>query len=557
MAHPRTLGELVAQQAADRPHDRAVILLSDTGTERDVLQYGELYTRADALARKLAILAPKGARAVLMMPTCAEFVVSFFACMLAGIVAVPVMPPRRLAHRDSSSPILKDCAPQLLLTVTAMADGARSERLHQDGIAWLCVDDMPALDQAPLPAVHPHDLALLQYTSGSTSQPKGVMVGHDNLLSNLGAIRQAMGNSSASTYVNWGPMYHDMGLVMDLLQPLFLGAPAVLLRPAGFMQKPLLWLKAIHDYRAEVAGAPNFAFDLCVTRLRPEQMMGVDLSHWKLAFNGAEPVRAQTMERFAKAFAPWGFQARTLCPCYGLAEATLMVSGMGRGEGVITRTVSRAGLLAGRIDPPADDADARLLTASGRAIQDTQIAIVDGEGRRTSGIGEIWLSGPGVTQGYWQSEAATETSFRAQIAGEAGHWLRTGDLGFREAQGLLFVTGRIKDMLIIRGTNHYPQDIEETVQHAHPVLGDNGAVFAAGENSERIVVAYEVGRFDRHGMDARAVEDAVREAVACEHELSVQEVVLLRPGSLPKTTSGKVQRSLTARLWQENALQRL
>jgi acyl-CoA synthetase (AMP-forming)/AMP-acid ligase II len=390
------------------------------------------------------------------------------------------------------------------------------------------------------------------------------MVSHGNLLANLEMIRIACGNTRASTYVSWVPLYHDMGLILNALQALYVGALCVLIPPLAFLQRPRLWLRAISDYRAEVAGGPNFAFDLCVERQRPEQLAGIDLSCWKLAFVGAEPVLARTIERFTATFRPYGFAPLAMWPGYGMAEATLLVSGGRRGEGPVVRNVSRAGLLRHEaVAPPGAD-DAQPIVGCGRALTGEEIAIVDPESRLRlpdGRVGEIWVSGPNVAQGYWCNPEATEATFGARIEGEDDRpWLRTADLGFLDASGELFITGRIKDVIIIRGANHYPQDIEDTVQQSHPALRRHGgAAFTVAdhEKGEQLVIVQEVERTERHRVDAEELTRQIREAIVTEHDIVPRDVALLRPGALPKTTSGKIQRALARQLWLTGGLDRL
>jgi acyl-CoA synthetase (AMP-forming)/AMP-acid ligase II len=387
------------------------------------------------------------------------------------------------------------------------------------------------------------------------------MVTHGNLLENLDMIRVAFGNARQSTYVAWVPFYHDMGLVLNVLESFYLGALYVVISPTSFVQRPLMWLRAISRYRAEVSSAPNFAFDLCVSRFRAEQMEGVDLSCWKVAFNAAEPVRAATIEHFAAKFAPYGFDPRTMYPGYGMAEATLLISGGRRGDEVIMRIVSREALQRSVVAAPKNGADAQVLVGCGRALVGEEIAIVDPDSRRrrpADAIGEIWVRGANVAAGYWQNPAATVETFAATIAGESGdHWLRTGDLGFLDVAGEIYITGRIKDVIIIYGNNHYPQDIEATMQSAHPALRQNcGVAFSYVDHRgvEKLVLVQEVERTQRHQISAGEIEKRIREAVNNEHDIAVHEIVLIRPGSIPKTTSGKIQRRLTQQLWHERAL---
>jgi acyl-CoA synthetase (AMP-forming)/AMP-acid ligase II len=405
------------------------------------------------------------------------------------------------------------------------------------------------------------DIAFLQYTSGSTSTPRGVMISHDNLLENLEMIRLGLGNTRQSIHSSWVPLYHDMGLTLNVLQSFYVGALGVLLSPVAFLQRPTMWLRAIHEYRVEVTCAPNFAFDHCVSRFREEQMKDVDLSCWKVAVNAAEPVRAETIERFVARFGRYGFDVRAMSPLYGLAEATVGVSFRHRGSGVKTRRVSRDALQRNEIANATSDQDVRVIVGCGCVTAAQQIAIVDPARRRRLGvdqIGEVWTSGPNVARGYWHKTEATELVFHGYIAHEDGtRWLRTGDLGFLDEDGELYITGRIKDVIIIRGTNHYPQDIENTVQNSNPALRPHyGAAFAVAEEGgrEKLVIVQEVERTHRHRVAVEDIVGDIREAVANEHEIAVDHVVLINPGAIPKTTSGKIQRSLTRQLWLQGAL---
>src|SRR5216684_798116 len=559
--------DLLRHRAAVQPGDRAYVFLSERGAEDVSLTFAELDRRARAVAARLARHAQKRDRAVLMFPPGIEFIVGFFGCLLANVIPVPMMPPRRTNLRDPNLNIIVDCAPRFVLTTKALIDTRTDiiERLRDFGLEWIAVDavaDDPA-DAAALPAgPKREDVAFLQYTSGSTSAPKGVMVTHDNLLQNLEMIRVAFGNTQRSTFAAWIPFYHDMGLVLNVLEPLFLGALCVVLSPTSFIQRPLTWLRAIGQYRAEVASAPNFAYDLCVDRFRAEQMEGVDLSCWQIALNGAEPVRAATIEQFVAKFRPYGFNPRSMYPAYGMAEATLLISGGSRGREVVTRTVSREALQGGKAVAPTSGEDTRVLVGCGRAGVGEEIAIVDPDTlRRLSAdeVGEIWVRGPNVAAGYWRNAEATAATFEGRIAGAGdATWLRTGDLGFLDRDGELYITGRIKDLIIVYGMNHYPQDIEATMQAAHPALRKNGgAAFSVVDQrgEEKLVLVQEVERTQRHHVSTDDIASCIREAVMNEHDVAPQKIVLIRPGTIPKTTSGKIQRSLTRRLWQEDALE--
>jgi acyl-CoA synthetase (AMP-forming)/AMP-acid ligase II len=567
-ARCESLGDVLRHQAASRPDARAYVFLTDAGGEESVLTFSQLDRQARTIAADLARRAEPGERALLVFSPGLDFIVAFFACLYAGIIAVPMMPPRRHRLRESSLGIVDDSTPMVCLTTRDLIDGLKDTLSGVEAaqrIQWLAVDAFePAGEDLPADRPSPgrDAIAFLQYTSGSTSAPKGVMVSHGNLLDNLEMIRLAYRTGPSSNFVSWVPLYHDMGLILNVLHSLYVGTLCVLIAPVAFTQRPMCWLKAIDHYRAEFAGAPNFAFDLCVDRLRPEQLKGVDLSCWKIAFNGAEPVRAETLERFAATFAAYGFHARALYPCYGMAEATLLISGGEPGAGSCLWPVDRDALHQHRVVPaPSTVARRHQLVGCGKELIGERIAIVDPEEHMRLGpgkVGEIWVNGANVTQGYWQQPEATERTFRARIVGEEDLcWLRTGDLGCMDAAGELYITGRIKDIIIVRGVNHYPQDIERTVERSHLALRRHcaAAFTILRDGQEHLVVVQEVDRASRHSLDIDAIQTAIRMAVAAEHELTIHDVVLIRTGTIPKTTSGKIRRSLTRELWQNNELE--
>ncbi|MGX9427414.1 MULTISPECIES: fatty acyl-AMP ligase [Bradyrhizobium] len=563
-----SLVALLAKRAETQPDARAYIFLSDRGAEEAILTFRELHDAARALAARLGEVTRPGDRAMLVFPPGLEFVVAFFGCLIARVIAVPMMMPRRQSARDSSAAIMANCEPAIALTSSAFAiRGDLQERFSREGLQWLAVDldTTPAQPAADLPLPAREDIAFLQYTSGSTSEPKGVAVSHGNLLANLEMIRISLGNTEQSTYVNWVPLYHDMGLILNTLEALYVGALCVLMAPNAFTQRPLNWLRAISDYRAEVACCPNFGYDLCVSRYRAEQMQGVNLSSWKIALNGAEPVHAETIKQFIETFAAHGFDPRATFPAYGMAEATLLISGGSRGAGHVTRDVSRAALQAHRAEAPADAADSQTLVGCGRALEGERIAIVDPDTCArlpVDQVGEVWVNGANVAGAYWKNPEATRTGLHARIAGDddGANWLRTGDLGFLDRTGEVFITGRIKDLIIVRGINHYPQDLERTVQAAHAALRANcGAAFSVSDEhgDETLVVVQEVERTERNRIDGAEMKGLIREHVTDQHELFARHIVLIRPGTLPKTTSGKIQRSLARRLWSEGRFEDL
>jgi amino acid adenylation domain-containing protein len=568
---PKTLAGVLRTRAAERPNQLAFTFLADGEIETERWTYAELDARATAIAAALAESVRPGERALLLFPPGLDFIAAFFGCLYAGVVAVPAYPPRPNDRSQSRlRSIARDAEPKAALTTSAILVGVEGPKgllaiaPELAGLRWLPTDALGSWTGGAgreLPEPDPGSVAFLQYTSGSTAAPKGVMVTQANLVHNERMISAAFEQDEESVVVGWLPLYHDMGLIGNVLQPLHSGGRCVLMSPVSFLQKPLRWLAAISRYRATTSGGPNFAYELCARKIGPEAKEGLDLSSWRVAYNGAEPVRAETLERFAEAFEPCGFRRGAFYPCYGLAEATLFVTGGEQGRFPRVEAVDAAALERHEVEPaPRESPTARLLVSCGRASMGQKVAVVDPEAGvelPPGMVGEIWVSGPSVARGYWKQDEATERDFNAFLLGAResgeGPYLRTGDLGFF-SDGELFVTGRLKDLIILRGRNHYPQDIELTAERSHPDLRPgNGAAFSVEVGGEeRLVVAHEVERRRREGLEE--VAEAVRRAVAEEHEVTVHEVVLLRVGTLPKTSSGKVQRRLCRELYLADGL---
>ncbi len=548
---PSNLVDLVQHRAAHQPHDRAFIYLVDGETEEIHLTYHELDRQARAIAARLQEMDLAGERALLLYPAGLDFIAAFFGCLYAGVVAVPAYPPRRNRSLSRIQSIGDDAQASIALTTYAVWERVQpvlDQTPDLTKIEWLCTDQLPTDIESGwrAPDVHGDTLSFLQYTSGSTGTPKGVMLTHANLMHNSASIAYAFEHTRSTIGVFWLPSYHDMGLIGGILQPLYIGQPNVLMSPMAFLQKPFRWLKAISRYRATIGGGPNFAYDLCVRKITPEQRATLDLSCWNLAFNGAEPVRAETLDAFSKMFEPVGFRRTAFYPCYGMAEATLIVTGGFKAALPVVRTFDAEALENNSVvDALADEEGARELVGSGGKLLDQRILIAHPEHMTTmprDEIGEVWVSGPSVAQGYWNRPDETDRTFRAYLkdTGE-GPFLRTGDLGFIQ-DGELFITGRLKDLIIIRGLNHYPQDIEATAERSHTrVRPANGAAFATQiDDVERLVLVQEVERGQQNELDA--VIEAIRRGVSAEHELNIDAVALIKAGTIPKTSSGKIQR---------------
>ncbi|HSI62167.1 MAG TPA: fatty acyl-AMP ligase [Candidatus Saccharimonadia bacterium] len=573
-----TLMDLVQHHAMKHGEDRALTFLADGVNEESFLTYALLDREARAVAAWLQSKGLTGQRALLLFPSGLEFVTALLGCIYAGVIAVPVNPPRlnRKAYRLRA--VVEDSQAAVALTTARMLDRIQPV-LAEAGMASLhlaAVDARPANMESlwQRPIVDGDSLAFLQYTSGSTSHPKGVMVNHHNLLANHRMMQEAFGQTQATRIVTWLPLFHDMGLIGNVLQALYLGTECLIIPPEVFLMKPVCWLSAISRHRATFSGAPNFAYELCIQKVTEEQRQHLDLSGWDTAFAGAEPVRHTTMERFAAAFAPCGFRKEALYPCYGLAEASLFVSGAGKFAGAHSASFSTQELERHRVLEVKDDAvtPSRTLVSCGHSWGRQVIEIADsetGEQCKPGTVGEIWVAGPHVACGYWNHGPPSAHSFGAKLAGaESQRFLRTGDLGFFH-EGGLYISGRIKDLIIIAGRNHDPGDIEHTVCACHPAIRPAGCAAFQVEVGEdaRLVIAVELERTSGVGREcddessgvssvanASSVVRSIRQAVASLHDLAIHEVVLLRPAALPKTSSGKIQRHAARTAWLENTL---
>ncbi len=572
----QSLVYMMRHRAQHQGNCRAYTFLADGENENAVLTYGQLDRRACAIA---AVLADRGVRpgdrAILLYPPGLDFITAFFGAIYAGVIAVPCYPPHRLQLARSLprlTAIVANADPSVVLCTAEVADlsAGVAHVSVLNAIPWIPTETLgdDAIDSWKEPDVDTSTVAFLQYTSGSTAAPRGVMVTHGNLLNNLAIANYVEENTSDSVSVSWLPVIHDMGLIEGVLEPAYAGYPAYLMSPATFLQRPVRWLRAITKYRATNSGGPNFAYDLCARKVNAEQRSALDLSSWRVAYNGAEPIRRETLTTFYRTFRDCGFRWKSFYPVYGLAESTLVVTSGRRSYQPVFLDADASALCRGYIEEASPDGPSRRvsLVSSGPPTFGARVLIVNPDTCRRCGpreIGEIWLSSASVTKGYWRREEETLQTFGVMLDDDgSGPYLRTGDLGVL-IDAELFVAGRLKDLLIVRGFKHYPQDLESTVERQHPAIRPGCvAVFALESDDEHIAVAAELDprRLDitrtnpldfralpslvREGRGARAMSDLIGricQAVAETHGVQLHTVALLKPGALPKTSSGKIR----------------
>ncbi|WP_096600989.1 non-ribosomal peptide synthetase [Calothrix sp. NIES-2100] len=554
-----TLVEILQSRAKSQPHTEAFSFLQDGENTVITLTYQELDRRSRAIASQLQSMSMAGERALLLYPPGLEFLAGFFGCLYAGVVAVPAYPPHNQRNTPRIQAIIVDAQAAVALTTSTFLPKLQSLLGDNYKLQWLATDNLELgrENSWQAPFINQDSLVFLQYTSGSTGTPKGVMLSHSNLLHNAAVTYKFMEHSPQSKFVSWLPVYHDMGLIGGILQPLYGGFPCILMSPAAFLQRPYRWLQAISRYQGTTSGAPNFAYELCIDKITPEQRATLDLSSWSVAFNGAEPIRQETLEKFAATFAECGFPKEAFYPCYGMAEATLMVSGVAKKFVPRCKTIDKIALSQNQVCESDANQDSQTFVSCGYSIPEQQIVIAHPENCtrcQPDELGEIWIASPSVGKGYWHRTLETEETFHAYVknTGE-GPFLRTGDLGFLD-NGELFITGRAKDLIIIRGRNLYPQDIELTAEKSHPSLrlGSCAAFAVEVDNEERLVVVQEL-EF-RAKPNYEEVISNLRQAVAEEHEIQVYAVVLIKPGTISKTSSGKIQRRATKAAFLANNL---
>jgi acyl-CoA synthetase (AMP-forming)/AMP-acid ligase II/acyl carrier protein len=559
-----TMVERLLQHEKNQPDKVVYILLEDGLTEKESITYASLVRKAKAIATVLMEKGSKGDRVLLLFPTGIAFITAFFACHFAGMIAVPAYPPKRNKSNERFRSIVQDSSPAFLISTA----GIHAELLeyhstegYPEGMQMLVYEE---LDESLAgkwsdPGISAGDIALLQYTSGSTGTPNGVMVSHANIIHNSECIKQSFGFDENSVGVNWLPNFHDMGLIGCLIQAAYLGASNVIIPPLSFLKNPSNWFRAMSRYGATTGGGPNFAFDYSIEKVPDEDIPQFDLGGLRTLYCGAEPIRRETLQEFAAKFKPSGFRPAQFYPCYGMAESVLIVTGGNYLAAPLYTEVDARTLEENRVLSVTSGRESRVLTACGYPWLGMRVAIVDPVTRIPSAagmLGEVWVSGPSVAQGYWNKPQETEETFSACIAGtHDGPWLRTGDLGFI-SHGQLFISGRRKDLIIIRGANYFPNDIEHCAEGCHPAIRKNAsAAFSidSGEG-EKLVLVMETERAFMNTDKHDEVFEAARQAIFSEYGIQPHALSLIRTGSILKTSSGKIQRFAVKRAWQENEL---
>jgi acyl-CoA synthetase (AMP-forming)/AMP-acid ligase II len=566
-----TIVDVLLDKATIVPYQTAYTFLADGENESDSCTYQKLDLQARAIAVQLLTKVKPGDRALLVYPYTAglEFIAAFMGCLYAGVVAVTDYPRQHIKSLSQYQDRIVDCQASIALTTHEFAARVKGQLIAHPTMAlklkalpWIESDqvDLSLADRWRSPKIDGDTLAFLQYTSGSTGQPKGVMVTHGNVLHNSEVIYQSFGHHPQTKILMWLPMFHDMGLIGGVMQPLFAGLPAVLMSPIALAQQPFLWLQALSKYQITTSGGPNFAYDLLCHKITDEQRASLDLSHWEVAFTGAEPVRAETLEKFSQLYKPCGFKKEAFYPCYGMAEGTLLITGIDASEYPTITYLDQTALTQDKVlAVTAEHPHAKAVVSCGHTWLGDEVIIVNSETKiqcQGDRIGEIWAAGAGIGKGYYQRAEQTEATFQATLADNPNQtYLRTGDLGFIK-DGELYITGRIKDMMILWGRNHYPQHIEETVASCHPALRPNhGAAFSidlGGE--EQLVIAHEVNRTDLRTLNAEEVIGAIRLAVGEQNMANVFAVALLKTGSISKTSSGKIQRKACQSMFLDGSL---
>lgn len=548
-----TIVSILEKHAKHQPNKTAFTYLIDGERQQQSITYIQLVTQAKQFATQLLVKHQLGDRALLLFQPGLDYIRALIACFFAGITPIPAYPPGNKHYRHRLQSIAANAQAHMILSTNILV-----KKFDEFTTIISGAEQLPCHTYHPdkqtygykhrLPEIKPETIALLQYTSGSLSAPKGVLITHKNLLHNQKMIKEAFNHDEKTVFASWLPLFHDMGLIGNTLQPLFLGVHCVFMSAAKFKQSPIRWLKMIARFKATTSGAPNFAYQACVDNISNEQLSDLDLSHWKVAYCGSEPIRANTLKAFNKRFSAYGFKENTLYPCYGLAEASLFVSGKVAQTKTAILPVELDDFQQGKITVDKSKQNKTMsLVSCGKQWRDEHIIIVNPSTKvecADNTIGEIWLAGKHIANGYWKALPETVETFHAHTAiDNKGPYLRTGDMGFMH-EDELYITGRLKELLIINGKNYYPQDIEQSIYECHALLADNGAatfIFDKANQQQLAIIAETKSRYISYRLNQDIIK-RIKQTAYLHHNLVVQHVRLIQPGTLPRTTSGKLQR---------------
>ncbi|WP_062053012.1 hybrid non-ribosomal peptide synthetase/type I polyketide synthase [Aquimarina longa] len=562
----KTLVTILNDHISQAPDKVIYRFLAKGEEESDSRTYQDLYDNAKRIALHILEYVKPGDRVLLLYPSGLDFTDAFFGCLLAGVIAVPAFPPQGKRRIGRLENIIADCEANLILTTDVIYVKSYKWFDNEDfeNIKWVQTDILPDGIDKDLPVVFPSDTAFLQYTSGSTGDPKGVMVTHTNIIHNSKLICNCYRHNPETIIVSWLPIYHDMGLIGNILQAVYVGCETIIMPPTAFIQKPIRWLRTISNYKGTTSGAPNFAYDLCVQQIKEEDLNNLELSSWSVVFNGSEPIRPETMDSFEATFKPFGLKTTYLSPCYGMAETTLIISTKDFNAIPVTLFLNKENFHSGKVVISKNDcneSDMIRCMSSGQVLEDMNAIIVNPNTKKVCDkdeIGEIWVSGKSITKGYWQREKLTKEVFKAQIVDsnqQEDTYLRTGDMGFINNKEL-YITGRLKELMIINGVNHFPQDIERVVQKSHTDLQNNAGVAFSAEikGKEQLVIVQEIKRTSMRRYDFDRIIKSICDSVFEQHELSIYAIILVKPGRVGKTSSGKIKRLATKLLYESNAI---
>lgn len=555
---------ILDQRVNKHPEKHAFRYFTNLEDQPSVLTFQQLDEKAKAIATVLQQFNAQGERALLIYPTSLEFITAFMGCLYAGVIAIPVCPPSRNQSAQNIGNIVADATPLLALTTSDYSylsqDFVNLFR-NQLSLSWVTTDNIETAqgNYWKERRIDDNEIAYLQYTSGSTSNPRGVKISHGNIIANSILIEKCFGSHSETIGLSWLPHYHDMGLVGKILEPIYTGCQVVFTSPRTFMKHPLLWLKAISHFKATISGAPNYAYDLCATIAKNKGLNGLNLSSWEVAINGSEPVKANTIRRFSEAYAPFGFNPKAFCPSYGLAESTLLVSGIKKDEHPKIESFDAENLADAKISAPINGKPAKELVSCGLVDSHYEIVIVFPDSKipcRSDEIGEIWLAGPSIAKGYWDTGKINCNSFNSYLpAYGKSRYFRTGDLGFIK-DGHLFITGRKKDLIIIGGQNFYPQDLEAIAGKSHPAIRSHSCVaFQSDQNGRSGIILVTEVKATYKKEDYTQITSAIRSSLLDHQNVSLDKILLVKKGTLPKTVSGKIQRFLCKKYFCDGKLE--